>query len=75
MRGYPEPLHILQLQDEKLIWKPDFVDVSASGDLAYTYGAYTYSYKDSTGAIVEQGGIFHTVWKRQADGGWRFVWD
>ena len=62
-------------RDEKLSWQPDFVDVSASGDLAYTYGPYTYSYVDSTGSRVEQRGIFHTVWKRQADGSWRFVWD
>jgi len=62
-------------EDEKLSWKPDFVDVSASGDLGYTYGHFTYSYTDSTGTKVENRGIFHTVWKRQADGSWRFVWD
>jgi len=66
---------ITQAKDEKLSWKPDFVDVSASGDLAYTYGPYTYSYTDSTGRTVEHKGVFHTVWKRQADGCWRFVWD
>jgi len=58
-----------------LAWSPDFVDVSASGDLAYTYGHYTYSYTDSTGKAMENKGIFHTVWKRQADGTWKFVWD
>ena len=62
-------------RDEKLSWSPDFVDISASGDLGYTYGSYTYSYTDSTGAKVERTGIFHTVWKRQEDGSWRFVWD
>ena len=62
-------------KDEKLSWKPDFVDVSASGDLAYTYGHFTYSYTDSTGTTIENKGVFHTVWKRQADGSWRFVWD
>ena len=62
-------------KDEKLSWKPDFVDVSASGDLAYTYGQFIYSYTDSTGTSLEQKGVFHTVWKRQADGSWRFVWD
>lgn len=61
--------------DEKLSWSPDFVDVSASGDLGYTYGQYSYSYTDSTGLKVERSGIFHTVWKRQPDGHWRFVWD
>ena len=58
-----------------LKWKPDFVDVAASGDLGYTYGHYTYSYIDSTGKAAEDKGIFHTVWKRQPDGNWRFVWD
>jgi ketosteroid isomerase-like protein len=58
-----------------LDWKPDFVDVSDAGDLGYTYGQYTYSYYDSTGTKIESSGIFHTVWKRQPDGNWRFVWD
>ena len=62
-------------KDEKLSWKPDFVDVSASGDMAYTYGQYTYSFTDSIGTTVESEGVFHTVWKRQTDGSWRFVWD
>ena len=62
-------------KDEKLSWKPDFVDVSASGDLAYTYGHFTYAYTDSTGTKIESSGVFHTVWKRQADGSWRYVWD
>ena len=62
-------------KNELLSWKPDFVDVSASGDLAYTYGQFTYSFTDSSGATVENKGVFHTVWKRQADGSWRFVWD
>ncbi len=62
-------------RDEKLSWKPDFVDVSSSGDLGYTYGKFTYSFTDSTGTTIENEGVFHTVWKRQADGSWRFVWD
>ena len=59
----------------ELSWKPDFVDVSSSGDLGYTYGKYLFSVTDSTGQIQSSTGIFHTVWKRQADGKWRFVWD
>lgn len=59
----------------KLEWSPDFVDVSSSGDLGYTYGAYTYSMIDSAGETTESKGIFHTVWKKQKDGSWKFVWD
>jgi len=65
----------VNVKNERLSWKPDFVDVSASGDLAYTYGQFIYSYTDSTGTIVENRGVFHTVWKRQHDGSWRYVWD
>lgn len=58
-----------------LSWMPDFIDVSRSGDLAYTYGHYTFATKDSSGAEQVSTGIFHTVWKRQEDGLWKFVWD
>ena len=60
---------------ESLNWKPDFVDVSSSGDLGYTYGKYTYSITDSLGKTQVYNGVFHTVWRRQADGKWQFVWD
>lgn len=59
----------------KLEWAPDFADVSASGDLGYTYGKYTYSSVDSLGRTSQSKRIFHTVWKRQADEKCRFVWD
>lgn len=62
-------------RDIALKWKPEFVDVSNSGDMAYTYGPYTYSAKDSAGTEVNSNGIFHTIWKRQADGSWKFVYD
>jgi ketosteroid isomerase-like protein len=61
--------------DVTLTWKPDFVDVSSSGDLGYTYGPYKVSYSDSSGMKRESTGVFHTVWKRQPDGSWKFVWD
>jgi ketosteroid isomerase-like protein len=60
---------------EKLTWAPDFVDVSDSGDMAYTYGKYVFTSTDSLGNKTTQEGIFHTVWKRQGDGKWKFVWD
>lgn len=56
-----------------LEWTPDFVDVS--GDIGYTYGKYTHATPDSTGQLIKSHGIFHTVWKRQSDGSWLFVWD
>ena len=65
--GFPE--------NASLSWAPDFVDVSASGDLGYTYGKFVFTLVDSLGQAQVQEGIFHTVWKRQEDGSWKFVWD
>lgn len=56
-------------------WTPDFVDVAESGDLGYTYGKYVWSTKDSSGQVQEFKGVFHTVWKKQEDGSWKYVWD
>jgi ketosteroid isomerase-like protein len=55
-----------------LRWSPDFVDVSEDGTLGYSYGKY---FLKITGDTTEYEGVFHTVWKRQADGSWKFVWD
>ena len=64
-------------KDDKvtLTWIPEFVDVSKSGDMAYTYGEYIYSIIGIDGNIQHDKGVFHTVWKRQSNGEWRFVWD
>ena len=56
-------------------WSPDFVDASTSGDRGYTYGKYIWRSTDSTGTVIEANGIFHTVWKKQPDGSWKYVWD
>jgi ketosteroid isomerase-like protein len=56
-------------------WSPDFVQASKDGDLGYTYGKYVWESKDSTGKAITFNGIFHTVWKKQADGSWKYVWD
>lgn len=59
----------------KLDWTPDFADVATSGDLGYTYGKYTYTSTDSLGINHKSEGVFHTVWKRQAGGRWKYAWD
>lgn len=60
---------------DTLTWKPTFVDVSKSGDMAYTYGDFLFISYDSIGTRKEGTGIFHTVWKKQPDGNWKYVWD
>ncbi len=56
-------------------WSPDFIDVAKNGDMGYTFGKFTWESKDSSGKTSLFKGIFHTVWKRQKDGTWKYVWD
>jgi ketosteroid isomerase-like protein len=56
-------------------WKPDFVEVSKDGEMAFTYGKYIWTVTDSLGNKKDFKGIFHTVWKKQKDGSWKYVWD
>jgi ketosteroid isomerase-like protein len=56
-------------------WSPDFIEVSEDGKMGYTYGKYVWTSTDSTGARTSSAGIFHTVWKKQADNSWKYVWD
>ena len=56
-------------------WSPDYIDVSDDGTMAYTYGSYLWKIPDSDSTFVAYKGVFHTVWKKQADGSWKYVWD
>lgn len=58
-----------------LSWTPEYIDVSRSGDLGYSYGYYSFKTLDDDAKIRQNEGVFHTVWKRQEDGKWKFVWD
>ncbi len=63
------------LENVQLDWTPDLIDVAASGDLGYTYGQYNFEGLGEKGQIIKSTGIFHTIWKKEANGEWRYVWD
>lgn len=54
---------------------PDKIEVSDDGTLAYTYGKYTWKISHSKDSATVLKGVFHTVWKRQEDKKWKYVWD
>lgn len=64
-----------KFKNASVTWKPDFVEVSKDGEMAFTYGKYIWSVKDSLGNKKDFKGVFHTVWKKQKDGSWKYVWD
>lgn len=59
----------------QLTWTPEFADMSASGDLGYTYGTYVFTSKDKNGNPVSERGKYASIWKKQKDGGWKVVLD
>jgi ketosteroid isomerase-like protein len=63
------------LKNATVNWTPDYIDVSDCGTLGYTYGKFVWKIKNDDGTIKEIKGIFHTVWKKQKDNTWKYVWD
>jgi len=57
-----------------LAWQPAFAGISVSGDIGFTTGPWEF--KADRGDEKPSGyGDFVTVWKKQADGSWKFVVD
>jgi ketosteroid isomerase-like protein len=63
------------LQNAIVNWTPDFVGVSEDGTMGYTYGKYEWKVIKDAGDTLISRGVFHTVWKKQKDGTWKYVWD
>lgn len=63
------------LQNVSLEWEPEFIEVAKAGDMAYTYGPFTFSAISKDGEPITTLGYFHTVWKKQEDGSWKFIYD
>ncbi len=57
-----------------LNWQPSFGDVAGSGDMAYTTGPWQFR-RDIRDEKPIAFGHFVTVWKKQADGKWKFAID
>ncbi|HEX6847205.1 MAG TPA: SgcJ/EcaC family oxidoreductase [Chitinophagaceae bacterium] len=56
-------------------WQPESVEVSDNGDLAYMIENAQVSFDDSTGKKITIKNKAVTIWRKQADGGWKNVVD
>ena len=65
----------LDNKNNRLTWEPAYVDVAASGELAYTYGTYEFHSIGKDGKPAVEYGKYATVWKKQKDGEWKVVLD
>lgn len=68
-------MSFLDDKNNHLVWMPVGADISASGDLGYTYGDYEFHSKSKEGKPVVQYGKYTSIWKRQRDGSWKVVLD
>jgi ketosteroid isomerase-like protein len=60
---------------DNIEWHSNKVGVSHSGDLGYTSGTTGMTLKDTSGKTVVYKGKYLTVWKKQADGSWKVLYD
>jgi ketosteroid isomerase-like protein len=58
-----------------LTWHSNEVGVARSGDLAYTSGTYQSAFKGGSGKTLVDKGKYLTIWKKQADGSWKVLFD
>ncbi len=68
--------HPVPPSDKKplLAWRPSFAGMAASGDMGFTTGPWEFK-NDVKDEKPSGYGHFVTVWKKQADGSWKFVVD
>lgn len=57
-----------------LNWHPQFAEISASGNLGYTTGPWTFQPKTITDTVVAKG-QYATVWQLDKSGNWKFIVD
>jgi ketosteroid isomerase-like protein len=55
------------------VWEPTASGLAPAGDLGWTVGEWTWSANDPGGG--EARGSYVTVWRRQADGSWKVLFD
>lgn len=70
MQEHPAPSD----KNPLLAWQPAFAGMSVSGDMGFTTGPWEMK-PNRSDAQPSAYGDFVTVWKKQADGSWKFVVD
>lgn len=53
----------------QLAWYPEAMGISHSGDLAWSFGPWTYALKKGQNPLVQ--GHFLSIWRQQSTGRWR----
>jgi ketosteroid isomerase-like protein len=77
IKGREKIIEMFSKKDDHftLSWTPLFADISKSGDLGYTYGTYKTEMLSPEGGLVTTEGTYVSIWKKDANGQWKFVLD
>ncbi len=59
----------------QLTWTPEGGQMSANGDMGFTWGHYEGTSKDHNGNPVKTTGRYMTIWKKLPDGSWKVALD
>jgi len=59
----------------QLAWKPILAYVALSKDLGFTSGSFTLTVTDPSGQKGVQRGYYLSIWTKQPDGTWKFIFD
>jgi ketosteroid isomerase-like protein len=65
-------------ENTSLVWEPITCDIADSGDLGYTRGSFTMHTAPTPDGQPGQGpykGYYVSIWKKQKDGTWKWVFD
>jgi uncharacterized protein (TIGR02246 family) len=62
-----------ELANVEVTFGAERVEASASGDMAYDYGTYTFAFDGDKGRVIEKG-KYIVVWKK-IDGAWKVAAD
>ncbi len=57
-----------------LVWQPEVVEVRPDG-LGLSRGPYTLTATGDDGEETSSSGLFTSIWRRDADGGWKVLFD
>jgi ketosteroid isomerase-like protein len=61
--------------DFSLNWEPYRAEISQGGDLGFTVGRYETRRGQGDEAVVLGRGIYVSIWRREAQGGWKVLMD
>lgn len=62
-----------ELKNFTCTWEVEKIEVAASGDLAYSWGANHIYFELPDGNVYEDFGKYLTVWKKNSEGQWQSV--